>query len=297
MVQAMPPMAAATLRFGVAAAVFGAALLLERRRRPVATGPIGPREAGLLALAGAAGVFLNGAGLLGGLVLAPAMDAALLVPTNNPLVTALLAALILREPITRRVATGLAIALIGVLLVVAAGGAPAAGDPRDPVLLARLAGDGLFLLAVLGWSLYTVLARMVVRTLTVLQATTWSTLVGAALLGLASLVEGRWGEIMAAPAGAWLAFGYITLFGTVVAFLLWNRGVAEVGAARAAAFLNLVPVIGVAVSAALLGERLVPGQLAGGMLVMTGVYLTATGRRSRRRGRGRGPGIGSSTSR
>ncbi len=274
----MPPFAALTVRFGVATAAFAGALLLEGRRRPHAAGTVGPREAGLLVLAGAAGVFLNGAGLFGGLTLAPAMDASLLVPANNPLATALLAALILREPITRRVATGLAVAFVGVVVVVAAGSAVAPGGAGAASPAARLAGDGLLLLAVLGWSLYTVLARLAVRRLTVLQTTAWSTLAGVLLLGAASLVEGRWDEMASVPAAAWLAFGYVTVPGTIVAFLLWNRGVAEIGAARAAAFLNLVPVIGVAVSAAVLGERLVPWQVPGAGLVMAGVYLTTTGR-------------------
>ncbi len=280
-VSGMPPMAGSTVRFSLASAVFLGALALDRRRRPEAQGRIGAREAGLLVLAGSAGIFLNGVGLFVGLTLAPAMDAALLVPTNNPLATALLAALILREPIGRRMAAGLAVAFAGVVVVVlAASGLASPGpEPGGGGGATRLLGDALFLVTVLGWSLYTVLARVAVRHLTVLQTTAWSTVAGAAATGLASIVEGRWAEMATVPVRAWAGFGYVTVFGTVVAFLLWNRGVAEVGAARAAAFLNLVPVVGVAVSAVALGEHLVPAQVVGAALVMAGVYLTTTGRR------------------
>ncbi|MDN7848330.1 MULTISPECIES: EamA family transporter [Burkholderia] len=51
------------------------------------------------------------------------------------------------------------------------------------------------------------------------------------------------------------------------------------GVARAAVFTNRVPVFGVLLSVALLGEPLSPSILAGGVLVITGVALTNRARR------------------
>lgn len=277
----MPPLAASTLRFAVASAAFAAALALEWRRGPAGTpaaraAALG-EQLGLLVLLGATGVFANAASLLVGLTLAPAVHAALLVPTSNPIATALLAALLLGERPSRRATAGLAIALAGVVLVVAAGrgGAPAAG-PMEP--RAVLLGDACFLLTVLSWSLYTVFARRAMTWLTPLEATAGSSLAGTLLLLAASLVEGRWGELAAASPLAWAGLAYVTGPGTIVAFVLWNGGVARLGASRAAVFLYVVPVVGAAASALLLGERLVPTQLAGAALVMAGVWLTTTRR-------------------
>jgi drug/metabolite transporter (DMT)-like permease len=277
----MPPLAASTLRFAVASAAFAAALAIEWRRGPSGTpsaraAALG-RHFGLLVLLGATGVFANAASLLVGLTLAPAVHAALLVPTSNPIATALLAALLLRERLTGRAVAGLAIALAGVALVVAAGrGAAPAEAPTDPRTI--LLGDACFLVTVASWSLYTVFARRAMTWLTPLEATAGSSLAGALLLFAASLFEGRWAELAAAPPLAWAGLAYITGPGTVVAFVLWNGGVARLGASRAAVFLYVVPVVGAAASALLLGERLVPSQLAGAALVMAGVWLTTTGR-------------------
>ncbi len=270
-VRELPPLAAGTLRFALATAAL--ALLLARdRRRPRFTA----RQIGLLALLGATGVFGYNVGFLVGLTLAPSADGALLIPPNNPLATALLAALLLGEPITRRVAAGLAVAFVVVVLVVAAGAQPAVGGAAG---LARLAGDALFLGAVFGWALYTVVGRLVLAELTPLEATTYSSAFGTLGLAGASLVEGRWDEVAGASAAAWTALAYLALLGTVVGFVWWYQAVVRIGAARAAAFINLVPVFGLSASALLLGERLVPWQLAGAALVMTGVILTTTARR------------------
>lgn len=265
---------------GASASAGGAAARRRRqcRGRPAVSGrsPLTARQIGLLAFLGATGVFAYNVGFLVGLTLAPSVDAALLIPPNNPLATAILAAVLLGEPITRRVAAGLALAFVGVALVVAAGVDLAFGGKAG---VSRLAGDALFLAAVLGWALYTVVGRVVLAELTPLEATTWSSAFGTLGLAAASLAEGRWGEVAGASPVAWVALAYLAFFGTVVGFVWWYQGVVRIGAARAAAFVNLVPVFGLSASALLLGERLAPWQLAGAVLVMTGVLLTTTGRR------------------
>jgi drug/metabolite transporter (DMT)-like permease len=72
----------------------------------------------------------------------------------------------------------------------------------------------------------------------------------------------------------WLNIGYLAVFGTVLAFVWYYRGVQTVGAARAAQFINLVPVSGVLLGAVLLDEPLSASLLLGGGLVIGGLVLT-----------------------
>jgi drug/metabolite transporter (DMT)-like permease len=58
-----------------------------------------------------------------------------------------------------------------------------------------------------------------------------------------------------------------------VAFVWYNDGVRRLGAARAPVFINLVPVFAVALGALLLAERIDASTLAGGALVLVGVYV------------------------
>jgi len=51
----------------------------------------------------------------------------------------------------------------------------------------------------------------------------------------------------------------VSIFPSVLAFLLYNFGVARVGAARASLFIHLIPVFGVALSVLLLRESLPAG--------------------------------------
>src|SRR5204863_7312196 len=74
---------------------------------------------------------------------------------------------------------------------------------------------------------------------------------------------------------------YVGIFATVLAYIAWNRGVALVGPARAAAFMYLMLVYTPLLSIALLGEEVHGFHLAGGALIIAGIYL-ATLRRTER---------------
>jgi drug/metabolite transporter (DMT)-like permease len=65
----------------------------------------------------------------------------------------------------------------------------------------------------------------------------------------------------------------------VLAYLFWNRGVAEVGANRAGQFLHLIPLFGTALAVVFLGETLRLYHLAGAALIFVGIYLAAPGAR------------------
>src|SRR5262245_45263320 len=64
-----------------------------------------------------------------------------------------------------------------------------------------------------------------------------------------------------------LGVGYIALFGSVIGFLFWSRGVAELGPSRAGQFVHLMPVFGAALAFVFLGEPLSMSQIAGAGLV------------------------------
>lgn len=73
----------------------------------------------------------------------------------------------------------------------------------------------------------------------------------------------------------------VSFFSSVLAYIFWNRGVAEVGANVAGLFVHLMPVFGIVLAWLVLGERLLPYHVAGIALILSGIWLTS---RSGRRG-------------
>ena len=76
------------------------------------------------------------------------------------------------------------------------------------------------------------------------------------------------------PAPAWGALAYSAVLSLVVAYFIWNASVQRVGGTRTAIYMCLTPLVAALVAWATLGERLVPLQGAGAVLILTGVVMT-----------------------
>jgi len=59
----------------------------------------------------------------------------------------------------------------------------------------------------------------------------------------------------------------------VLAYLFWNRAVAEVGPAKAGMFVHLMPVFGAVLAMVFLGETLQLFHAAGFALILAGIVL------------------------
>ena len=74
---------------------------------------------------------------------------------------------------------------------------------------------------------------------------------------------------------------YLGLFCSAAAFFFYLHALKHLGAAVTTSFLNLVPVFGVFGGALFLKEVLMPGQIAGGIIAITGVTLVTMSDRKR----------------
>lgn len=176
----------------------------------------------------------------------------------------MLAGIVLRDRLGWRGFLGLAVAAIGLYLVVN----PAGGTDER-----RLLGDLLFVAGAALWGVYSVLAKVASRRFDAVSTTFYGTALGTLILVPPALAEGGLERLAAAPWEAVAGMAYLAVFGTVGAFVLLNLGVARIGAARASAFALLVPVVGVLSSVALLGDELGPLTVLGGAIVLAGLWL------------------------
>ncbi len=188
-----------------------------------------------------------------------------LILASMPTVVTVGAGLLGFERITARQKWALAIATLGVLLVVASRGIALDGD--------RL-GDVLMLAAVVCWAGYTLGLRTLTGRMSTLALTTWTLITGTPGLILAGVPSVRRMDWHAVSARGWGGLAYATLLSLVVAYVLWNRGVKQIGPSRAAIFTTLTPLVATLTAIAILGER--PGllHLAGGALIIAGVLVS-----------------------
>jgi drug/metabolite transporter (DMT)-like permease len=125
--------------------------------------------------------------------------------------------------------------------------------------------------AALAWAFYSLLLRRRPRDLPQDVTLAASIMAALGLLLLLLLLQGS-ARFNATPATLG-ALGYIAVFASLIAFLLWSYGVNAIGAARAGQFVNLMPVFGAGLAVVLLGESITASQLVGAAFVFAGILL------------------------
>lgn len=258
----LSPMAAAAGRF-VLAALIMAGLVVARGEFEAMLGIV-RRHGWRLAVVGVVGVAGFNILFFDAMRTTSAVNGALIMATN-PLLTAVLAAVVLREQLPGRQIAAIPVALAGVSMVIL-GGASAGGQVHFGL------GDVEMLGANLAWAAYNVLARKLtppgpqMANVTIIMTAGAVTLAAVALLG---------GESLAVLPGPRAGFALLLMavLGSVLAYLFWSMAITRLGAGRTALFLNLVPVFAATI-ATLDGSPPNQSQLAGGAVVIAAVIFS-----------------------
>jgi drug/metabolite transporter (DMT)-like permease len=222
---------------------------------------------GAVALGGTQGCLFVGLGYTSAIT-------ASIVMSIWPITAIILAAVVLNERLRLWQAVGLILCLGGVLVIIAQ------GDVDRLVGLDFNAGDLWILGAVLGMSVYTVLLKKVAIDLPPLPLL----ILILASATLSSVPFFMW-EIFHDPRIAvdWhdiVVIAYIGIAGGGLMFLLYNTGVAILGAATASVTFYLQALFTAALAYLLLGERLHLYHLAGVVLIASGITIVTVTRRS-----------------
>ncbi len=252
--RAFSPGALALGRLTLGSILLGALLLTRGWTRP------SRRDLGLLLLAG-----LTWFGLYN-IVLNEAerrVDAgtASMIIMIAPIVVVALAAVFLKERLTRALLVGGAVAFAGVVVI---GFATSSGT-------ATLTGTVLCLVAAVASAIGLVAQKPVLGRLSALQVTWTCCAVGALLcLGYVPVLVRELGTAPTADVG-WLLF--LGVFPTSVAFTTWAYALARGTAGHVVAMAYLIPPVTILMSWLILGE--VPGVVAvlGGAVCVVGVYI------------------------
>ena len=270
MIETLPPLLAAGVRFLVAGLLVLGALAAHARlrRRPLER----PRLVHWRSAAIIGALLLLGGN--GGVVLAelriPSGVAAVLVATT-PIWMAVFDAIITRRRPSGLVVAGIVAGLIGVAVLLA----PVEGFGQlDPV------GVFLVLVAEIAWASGSIYARHAPLPRSGLLLTGMEMVAGGAAL---LLVGAFLGELAQADVDAFslrslLAVGYLIVFGSIVAFTAYTWLLANTSVAIVATHAYVNPVVAVALGAILLSEPITPRTIIASAIIVAAVAAMVTGR-------------------
>lgn len=196
---------------------------------------------------------------------------AVLINSCTPILIALCALLINKEPLKPRQWAGILLSLSGVTLIMVG------GDLGSLVELDFNRGDLLVLCAGLVWALYSVNLKSFPQDLHPFSYQTGIMIAG--LIGILPFyfLELGMGYQMVVNTPTLTTIVYVAIFPSVLAFIFWNRAVRDIGATRAGSFIHLMPVFSSILAVFFLGESIELFHLQGIGLVFGGIFLATYG--------------------
>jgi drug/metabolite transporter (DMT)-like permease len=257
--QYMDPLETSLVRFSIGGIIFAIYVKLKEGTLKVAL-----RHLPLLIGAGLMGIFLNQVLFVYALSNTTSSEVSLLMAATPSFAT-LFAWLIGQEKIKLNYWLSLPLAVAGVgLIILTAPGAKLGGN---------LLGDSLALATAASWAAYTVLVRPLLKHYSASLISVYVSVIGAMALLPFGWNQFDWGRVSLMPLNIWLALAYSTLGAVVITNLLWFTGVKELGAPRTAFYAYLQPFVGVFAAAIILGETIVPWQIAGGFFIIASMII------------------------
>jgi drug/metabolite transporter (DMT)-like permease len=196
--------------------------------------------------------------------------------TTNPIWVGLLSWWLLSEPPSRRTAAGIALAVLGSVLIIASdltAGAPVPG--REPML-----GNALALAGAIAISGYFLVGRKLNWRVTLL--TYVAIVYGAAAVAMNVIAIAGGQGLWTIPAAAWLPIAAMALGPQLAGHTLINASLRHLSATFVSLAILGEPVGSAVLAWLFLGEGFAPLQLAGFATLLAGIVVAAGGERSAR---------------
>jgi drug/metabolite transporter (DMT)-like permease len=213
------------------------------------------------------GITLNQWLQCAGLVTSEAATTAWIL-ASTPVLMAVLSWLFLKEKLGWQAVAGIFVAAFGVIMVVSKGDLRTAfsGGLGQP-------GDILILISVPVWAVYSIWSCPVLKRHSAIKVTFYTFLFGWLFSNFQFVAAAGWKDLGGISAWGWANILYLSILCSALSYIFYNDALQFLAASQVAAFLNLEPLVATLVAAVMLGERILPATLAGGALILFGVWL------------------------
>ena len=260
----LDPLSLVWTRFAIGVVVLGGVVLWRKQLRPIGRG-----EIAYFSLLGFVGITFHQWLQSNGLVTSQATTTGWIIATT-PLFIALLGAIFLRERLGLGRVMGIVLAAIGVLLVVTRGDLRSLGGDLRGI---GAPGDVLILLSAPNWAVFSIISRHGLQRHPAARMMFFVMVLGwlfTTALWLAGRGPHTIPHLSAGGLGAVLFLGVVC---SGVAYMYWFDALERIPASQVGALLYLEPLVTVAVAASLLHEGIRFGTLAGGAIILLGVWI------------------------
>ena len=259
----VPPFTLAFVRVAIGALVLLACALI-RQARGGSHSRWSALPWGTMISMGLVGVVLYYAVFNYSLVYTSASQGAL-VQSCIPAMTALVAVVWLREHASVLRWAGIALSMVGVLIVFSGSDAQSGS--------ASLLGNVLMFVSAVLWGVYTSMAKRVAN-YDAMQVTAGIIGAGAVLLLPLASFEIAAEGMPSVDLRGWLGMAYLGAGASGLGYMLYSSALKHVDASEAGVYTNLIPIVGV-ITGVMLGEPLSLRAIIGGIVVLVGVWMTS----------------------
>ena len=190
-----------------------------------------------------------------------------LIGATNPIVTTILCVIFLKDKITPKRAIGIILSFLGVFLTITSANFSLMRD------LSLNKGDLLMLIAVCMWAAYSVFSKKVMHRFSPLILTFYTFLFCTLFLIPFVLYEKPWVFMGQVPYYSFLAVVYMSIFASVIGYLVQQMSIKQIGPSKTSIFINLVPICSIIFSVTILKESISIIKVFTTLLIITGVYI------------------------
>jgi drug/metabolite transporter (DMT)-like permease len=213
------------------------------------------------------GVVINQILFLAGLNLTSPINSSILISTN-PIFAFVFAAVILKEKISFIKGSGLALGLIGVLILILQNGTPDVGS-------STFIGDVITLINTISWAFYTVIIKRMLEKYHPVTVMKWTFLFG--MLTTVPAGYGQWSTMdwTGMPVKAILGLGFVVVFATYLGYLLISFGLRRLSPTIVSTYTYTQPIIAAYLASIMGQDHIDLVMILSSVLIFAGVFVVS----------------------
>ncbi|WP_405203140.1 DMT family transporter [Dokdonia sp. LLG6352-1] len=247
--------------------VLGAAILFWITSLFLPSEKIDPKDWWRIILCALFGMTINMLMFFKGLQLSTPINSSVVI-TLSPVILLILSALFLKEKITWLKASGIAIGLVGALILILFGAKTQANAPNIPL------GNTLFIINAIAYSVYLILVKPLTAKYASVTLMKWFFLIAVftnAPIALPQFLEVQWSSLPPSVIGVML---FVVIGTTYLTYLFNVFALRQLKPSTIGAFIYLQPLIATLVAIILGADTLTTIRVVAASLIFLGVYLS-----------------------